>query len=371
MNITVAIGSRANWGSLRSACIALRRRGATVRPVLFASALSDRFGDVRASLKADGFDQYECLSSHIDGDVTDMAKVAGLAAFEWSTYLRNRQQDAVLVVGDRHEVLGAAMAVAYANVRLGHVMGGERTGSIDDKVRDAITALADVHCVATHAASLRVSDIVGDATYGDNPAIRLTGCPRIDTVKEALEGETRRAFLPMLMVSQHPVTTEWQLARAQMAATLDAVGTLATERGYSVELFWPNGDAGTGGTSEAIRAWLNGPVAERLTVRTHRTMGPAEYARMMAATKCLVGNSSSGIREGAWIGTPVVQAGTRQSGRECAGNVLTVANVYNDVERVEWAIRTQVDAGPRPCSTLYGDGAAGDRVADAVMGEGT
>jgi UDP-hydrolysing UDP-N-acetyl-D-glucosamine 2-epimerase len=357
--------------------LACRRRGATVVPVLYASALDARYGDVRASLAADDFHDVRGLHCHTD---EGMSATTGSALVQWQAVLPWLNPDAVVVVGDRHEQMAPAIAAAYANVRLIHTMGGERTGSIDDKVRDAITALADVHCVATYDAQMRVAHIKGSGDYGEvggqefeRHRIHLTGCPRIDTVKEALEGETRRAFLPMLMVSQHPVTTEWQLARAQMAATLEAVGTVATERQYAVELFWPNGDAGTGGTAEAIRAWLNSPATERLQVRTHRTMGPAEYARMMAATKCLVGNSSSGIREGAWIGTPVVQVGTRQSGREVADNVCTLSSAIGGPISRRLMLRGllgRIDAGPRPSSALYGDGTAGEKVASAIMGAG-
>jgi UDP-hydrolysing UDP-N-acetyl-D-glucosamine 2-epimerase len=349
--------------------LACRRRGAAVIPVLYASALDERFGDVRASLLADGWDQVRGLHCHTqDG----MAATTGTALVEWQAVLPWLNADAVVVVGDRHEQLAPAIAAAYAGVRLVHTMGGETSGNIDDKVRDAITALADVHCVATDGALDRVMEIMRPIGICRRGHAEVTGCPRIDTVKEALEGETRRAFLPMLMVSQHPVTD--RTARENhddMAATLEAVTAVAERHGFGVELFWPNADAGAYGTHSAIREWLAGP-GERLTVRTHRTMGPTEYARMMAATKCLVGNSSSGIREGAWIGTPVVQVGGRQRGREMAGNVQTCGGVYANLAEfsnaIALSIGSQVHRGPRECSTLYGDGTAGERVARVVIG---
>lgn len=359
MRVAVAIGSRANWGSLRSACIALRRHDADVRPVLFASALVERYGDVFASLARDGFTDAEGLSCHTEGHVTDMARTAGLAAVEWSTYIRNARPDAVLVVGDRHEVLGAAMAAAYANVRLVHTMGGEVSGSIDDKVRDAITCLADAHCVASRGAMRRVEELMKVGTMA-----HLTGCPRVDTVREAIGSETRRAYERTIMVSQHPVTTE-DGSYGDMAETLQAVGTVAERRNFGVELFWPNADAGTGGSARAIRSWLASEQAENLQVRTHRTMGPEDYARMMARAACLVGNSSSGLREGAWIGTPVVNVGTRQSNREHGANVVDVPAF---ADQIESAIVRQIDHGAYPSSDMYGDGTAGERVAKMVLG---
>lgn len=378
MNVTVALGSRANFGSLRSAMLALRRRGAEVRPVLFATALDERYGDVRGSLKRDDFTPFAELSCHLEGHVTDMGKSAGHAAVEWSTLLRRCPTDAVLVVGDRHEVLGAATAAAYANVRLVHTMGGEVSGSIDDKVRDAITALADVHCVATVGAQRRILRLVGastaekcDVIRSDGYPVHVTGCPRIDTAREVLTLPDR-AYADSLMVSQHPVTTLTDAENfASMQAILQAVERVATDRQLSVELFWPNGDSGTSGTHRAIRAWLNSDASERLQVRTHRAMGPEDYCRMMAATRCLIGNSSSGLREGAWIGTPVVNVGGRQRGREHGENVVDVDPFacINGQGMLRQFISRQCAQGPYPSSSLYGDGTAGERVAAVVMGE--
>lgn len=400
MNIAIALGSRANFGSLRSAMLALRKRGADVVPVLFASALSDRFGDVRGSLERDGFMDIDCARLSGMVDPVNMADTAGMAASAWSRWLGEERPDAVLVCGDRHECLGAAMAAAYAGVRLVHTMGGETSGNIDDKVRDAITALADVHCVATERAADKVHDIVCGAAIRDHlrnmyavhemfpncttssdsaskiyaaAAVHVTGCPRIDTCREAIGAETRRAYEPFIMVSQHPVTTRTeQENETDIAATLRAVEIVASERSLAVELFWPNADDGTEGTQRAIRSWLNSEAAEKLTVRTHRTMGPHDYARMMAATKCLVGNSSSGLREGAWIGTPCVNVGERQRGRERRWNVLA-PGVPSPLrgephDGTTESMRKQLDHGPYDSDPLYGDGTAGEKVADVILG---
>jgi len=381
VNLTVAIGSRANWGSLRSACLALRRRKVDVRPVLFASALSERYGDVPASLARDDFKPFAALATHIEGDTTDMSKTAGLAAIEWGTFLRNNPTDGVLVCGDRHEVLGAAMAAAYAGVRTIHTMGGETSGNVDDRVRDAITSLAGedgLHCVATFDAGARVRSIVNKewdfppsrlANYG----VHVTGCPRIDTVREVLQA--RPDPRPMILVSQHPVTTSWKNSHAEMTATLRAVEVVAQRHRFQVELFWPNADAGTGGTHQAIRDWLNSEGGNSVIVRTHRAMGPEDYARMMASCRVMVGNSSSALRDGAWIGTPAVNVGTRQRGREHGPNVVDVWTnpdlaIAPDAtgEDIEVMLETQLQHGPFPCSTLYGDGTAGAKVAEVICG---
>jgi UDP-N-acetylglucosamine 2-epimerase len=395
MRIALAIGSRANWGSLRGAALALRRRGADVVPVLFASALSERFGDVPASLRGDGFESVVRLSGM--ADPVDMASVAGAAAISWSQWLANEKPDAVLVCGDRHECLGAAMAAAYAGVRLVHTMGGEQSGCIDDRVRDAITALADEHCVATKGAAARVYALTqpkgqgllyqgelvgagggavieyeGKKPVGINfwPHVHVTGCPRIDTCREATEARSGMGSvqifpsLPVIMVSVHPDTEQGDAENQIMTtATLTAAASAAREHGLGVELFWPNADSGTDGVSKAIRAILNSEIAEAIQIRTHRAMGPTEYARMMAGCRVLVGNSSSGIREGAWLGTPCVNVGNRQRGRERAENVIDATTAT-----VGEAIATQLRHGRYAPSELYGDGTAGERVAEVVLG---
>lgn len=379
MNVTVAIGSRANFGSIKSAMLALRHRGAEVRPVLFASALSDRYGDVKASLARDDFKPFACLSSHVEGDVSDMGKVAGIATMEWSTFLRNNPTDTVLVIGDRHEVVAPAIAAAYSGVRACHVMGGETSGNVDDKVRDAITSFAGrdgMHCVATKVARFNVANILhtsGEFAYeeDDAPYIKVTGCPRIDTVRESLA--TRPDVRPMILVSQHPVTTSWQSSHAEMSATLRAVEVVAQRHRLQVELFWPNADAGTGGTHQAIRDWLNSEGGNSVVVRTHRAMGPEDYARMMASCRVMVGNSSSALRDGAWIGTPAVNVGDRQRGREHGENVVDVASVSGESgwyssDEVAECLERQLQHGQFPCSTLYGSGDAGEKVASAICG---
>ena len=383
MNVTIALGSRANFGSIRSAMVALRQRGAEVRPVLFASALSDRYGDVKASLQHDDFRPFAALATHIEGDVSDMAKVSGLSAIEWGTFLRNNHTDSVVVVGDRHECLGPAMAAAYSGTRLVHTMGGEMSGNIDDKVRDSITQLADEHCVATRGAADRVQRMTSvwkvDSLIEANSRIHVTGCPRIDTVRQALEASQprlqtddgfavvdarERAYRNMILVSQHPVTTSWQNSHAEMTETLRAVEAVAQRHRMQVELFWPNADAGTGGTHQAIRDWLNSPGGNSVIVRTHRAMGPDDYARMMAACRVMVGNSSSALRDGAWIGTPAVNVGDRQRGREHGENVT---DCPSRTDAIVHQLEHQISHGPYRSSTLYGDGTAGEKVAAAVL----
>ena len=363
--VVVPLGNRAHFGSLRSAMVALRKRGATVLPVLYASALDDRYGDVEASLRREDFNELTKLPSHIDNA---MASTTGAALMQWASALPVLKPDRVLIVGDRHEQMAPAIAAAYGNVPIVHQMGGETSGSIDDKIRDSITALAGengIHCVATKNAGDRVMRLLNTSfwfEHQESSPIRLTGCPRIDTAKQAIGSETARAHRAFLMLSMHPVTTEPGAAYDEMTATLEASGLACVRHRLAMHLFWPNADAGTNESHKAIRAWLNDKTgtSQQIVITTHRTMGPAQYAQMMAGATVLVGNSSSGLREGAWIGTPVVNVGNRQRGREHGANVVDVSGECGE------AIERQIQHGAYPSSTLYGDGSAGEKVASVV-----
>lgn len=366
MRIGFPLGARANYSSIRSAMLACRTRGATVLPVLYASAADPGFNDVRTIIARDGFEPAAVLPCQTNGA---MAVTTGVALTQWATLLPVLSPDAVVVVGDRHEQLAPATAAAYANVKVAHSMGGEVSGSIDDKVRDAITTLSDVHLVATERAGDRVCTIIGESFWKESQPYKLagiyqTGCPRIDTAAEAI-GTMPRDPLPYIIVAQHPVTTEADQAEHQMRVTLDAAAAVALEKNAALHLIWPNADAGTSGTNIAIRRFLNDPIAERLEVLTHRTMSPDEYARLMARALCIVGNSSSGLREGAWIGTPCVNVGSRQQGREHSANVV---HAPHSRDEIVGAMKVQIGHGPFASSKLYGDGAAGEKVAEVLLG---
>jgi hypothetical protein len=194
--------------------------------------------------------------------------------------------------------------------------------------------------VATEAARTRVARSFG------GPDIIVTGCPSIDLAAEALKlGPIHRAEVVVL---QHPVTGEVEQAGAQMRETIRACGLEAL-------YFWPGEDAGADAMSKELRLAGIHPV---------RNLEPVEFLRVLLGAKVLVGNSSVGIRECSFLGVPVVNIGTRQAGRDRAGNVCDVQHVEALIAQ---AVSVQAQHGPYPSSNLYGDGYAGERIAKALM----
>ena len=330
--ICVFIGSRANYSSIKSALIAIQNHpGLELKIVLGGSALVKKYGNLEKILEKDGFQVDERIQMLVEGDVPSvMVKTAALGMLGLADAFERVKPDYVIVIGDRYEVIAPTIAAAYMNIPVAHTMGGEVTGTIDESIRHAITKFAHIHFPANKESGERIIKM-GER----KDRVFVVGCPRIDTVKSIIDadpgvpedifekcGGVGPAFdlhQPFLLVSQHPVTTEYEDAEKQINETIYA----AVEVGIPIILLWPNSDAGTEGISQGIRKFRE----KYPDIKLHAFLNlPIDiYVRLMNNTACLIGNSSSGIREGAFLGTPCVNVGTRQAGRERGSNVIDVA----------------------------------------------
>lgn len=368
--ICIVVNSRANYGRIKSVMSAVKAHPELeLQLIIGASALLYRFGDVARVIQEDGFESSAVVHSIVEGETpTTMAKSTGLAIVELATHFENLKPDVVLTVADRFETLATAVAASYMNIPLAHTQGGEVTGSIDESVRHAITKLAHIHFPATE----RARDYL--VRMGEDPnTIHLTGCPAIDLLTEIDLGLPADLFKkyggvgatldikkPYIVVLQHPVTTEYGDGFSQITETLNAIGRIGTE-GMQVVWLWPNVDAGSDDVSKGLRMFRekNNPTY----MHFFRNFSPEDYARLINNAQCLIGNSSSGLREGAFLGVPCVNIGSRQRGRERAENVLDVSY---DSEQIYQAIKTQLSHSHYGQSFLVGDGSAGKRIADIL-----
>ena len=363
MRVAVILTARPSWAKLEPVCRALQARpDVELQIIACASALLERYGKVVDVVRAQGYPvAAECFSTYEGSTLLTSAKETGALLVELSSTLRTLQSDCAVVCADRHEVLAAAQAASYLHLPLVHLQGGERSGSIDDRVRDAITQLSDWHCTATERALYRVYSLTGR-----EDRVIWTGCPSIDLAKDALteppvtyeelggSGASINLDTPFLIVAQHPVTDEADQAGEQMWTTL-----LATQQYPRVVLF-SGQDAGSDAMMKALRQ--HQMLAEN--VHTVRNLPPTRFLRLLSQCACLVGNSSAGIREASYLGTPVVNVGFRQQGRERAGNVRDVPHEANAIAQ---AVAQQVKAGRYPSSDLYGSGQAGEKIADVIV----
>jgi UDP-hydrolysing UDP-N-acetyl-D-glucosamine 2-epimerase len=323
--------------------------------VCFGSAVLDRYGQIVDEVRALHDDVYT-VATLVEGDHAAMCTTAGITLTQLGALYGTLRPEVVVIIGDRYEMLPAAYAATLQNIRICHTMGGEISGTVDEATRHSITKLSQIHCVATTRARERV------IAMGEDPArVYQTGCPRIDGVREACSTDGPR--LPRsVLVGLHPVTTESvENNRTLAQATLEGAAQAAKELALPLHVVWPNPDAYRDVIARVMRDFPG--------LHMHRKLDPATYARSMRDCAVMIGNSSSGIREGSWLGTPYVLVGNRQRGRELANNALEVRALADDVAFYAKEQANDAKRGLITRSDLYGSGHASERIAAVLAGE--
>jgi UDP-hydrolysing UDP-N-acetyl-D-glucosamine 2-epimerase len=365
--ICVVVASRANYARIKTALEAIRDHpDLDLQLVAGASLVLERFGNALDIVTQDGFVPDATIRFIIEGETpATMAKSTGLGLLELPTHFERLQPDVVVTVADRFETIATAVAASYMNIPVAHTQGGEVSGSIDESVRHAVTKLAHVHFPSTELSARRV------VAMGEDPAwVFNTGCPSIDLVartdlglrREVLEqfggaGEPVDPEQPFLLVMQHPVTTEYGQGFEQINQTLEAVAELRMQ----TLVFWPNVDAGSEDVAKGIRIFRE--LGQAHGFGFFRNLPPEMFVKLMAHCSCMVGNSSAALREGSFLGTPAVTVGSRQLGREHGPNVV---HVDHDKAEIADAARDQIAHGQYERSHLFGNGTAGQQIADKL-----
>lgn len=265
--------------------------------------------------------------------------------------------DFLLLLGDRGEMLAGAIAALHLGVPCVHIHGGERSGTVDEPVRHAISKLASYHFVATPGSRDRL------LRMGEEEArVFVTGAPGLDGLPELgamSRGDAVRALGlaaggPFILAMFHPVVQQAGQARAQALALLQALGRI----GLPVVWLEPNADAG----AREIIAALDEATLPRNSLRLKHLPRPL-FAAALRHCEALAGNSSAGIIEAATFGTPVLNIGDRQHLRERNPNV---SDVPAQVDAIEAGLRAALGHPRWPCDNLWGDGRAGERTAQLL-----
>ena len=367
--ICVVVTARPSYSRIKTALRAIDAHPELeLQLVIAASALLERYGTAINYIEKDGFTVAAKVFNILEGEnLTAQAKTTGLGILELSSVFERLNPDAVVTVADRFETMATAIAASYMNIPLVHIQGGEVTGNIDEKVRHAITKLADLHLVASEDARNRVIKM------GENPdKVINTGCPSIDIAKELIS-MSHLSFDPFekyggvgsmidihdgyLVVMQHPVTTEYSDSKKHVLETLHAIHQLNIPTFW----FWPNVDAGADGTSKGMRSFREKHNPQN--IHFFKNMEPTDFLELLYHSKCLIGNSSVGVRECAYLGVPVVNIGSRQGGRERGQNIIDVD--YNKDE-IKAAIHKQILHGRYENDLIYGSGESGVIIADVL-----
>lgn len=369
--IAVVITARPSYSRVKTALQAIQEHpDLELQLVVAASALLDRYGSAVNYIEKDGFQIAAKVFNVLEGEnLTAAAKTTGIGILELSTVFDNLKPDMVVTIADRFETMATAISATYMNIPLVHIQGGEVTGNIDEKVRHSITKLADYHFVASQDAYERVIRL------GEDPAtVFNTGCPSIDLADRVKQnpgldfdpydkyggvGACPDLSKGYIVVMQHPVTNEYQDSRKHINETLYAIREIE----FPVIWFWPNVDAGADGTSAGIRHFRE--KYQTSHIHFFKNMEGEDFLKLLYNSKCLVGNSSVGIRECAYLGVPVVNIGSRQNKRARGANVLDVGY---ERESIAAAVQHFIHNGRPEPSHVYGGGNAGNQIA-ALLAE--
>jgi UDP-hydrolysing UDP-N-acetyl-D-glucosamine 2-epimerase len=368
--ICVVLTTRGNYAKMKSTMSRLANDPRVALQVVAGGAVLDSsYGDHSKAIEADGF-KIAARLDYIESGKTlqSVTESAARCTSAMGRILAHLQPDWLMVVADRYEALSIAQSGLCQNIRIAHLEGGETSGSIDERIRHAVSKLAHLHFPSNEDAALRLRKLGEPAE-----AIHVVGTPSLDTLagvdlsdrsapgaRLARAGEGREVDLDQdyIVISQHPVVTEYADAARQFAETAAAV----REIGLPAVWILPNDDAGANAVKAPLQELINDSSAPPIGVIG--SMPFTEYAALLTGARCLLGNSSSGVRESAFLGVPVVNIGTRQNGRYVRSrNVMTVGY---DAQAIAQAARRQIAHGRYPSDTVFGDGHAGERIAAVI-----
>lgn len=368
-SICVPVTSRGNYGKFKPIMHAVSAHpDLELQLIVGGGALLHRYGNFVEDGRLDGFEVDRSIYFLLEGEnPITMAKSTGNALIEFTTAFEDLEPDVVLTIADRFEEVAIATAASFQNIPLAHVEGGEVSGSIDESIRHSITKLSHLHFPSTERAAERVRNLGEPAD-----SVFTVGSPSLDVISDldlndmapverALRDKGVGPEIDLdedyLLVIHHPVTTEYEQNRRYVEETIEAVDEL----GMPTIWLWPNMDAGSDGVSKGIRVYRERTDPDFIHFFTSL---PIEvYARVLDNCACIVGNSSSGIRESSYLGVPSVNIGNRQRGRERGRNVV---DVPHSADAIQDAISTQVSHGRYEPEHIYGNGDAGERIADVL-----
>jgi GDP/UDP-N,N'-diacetylbacillosamine 2-epimerase (hydrolysing) len=352
-------GTRADFGLIQSTLQAIYQSDdLTLSIIVTGTHLADQYGSTIDDIVAAGLP----VSAKVVCDLAPpsgatMARNIGIMLIGFVDALNEIKPDLVLLLGDRGEMLAGALAAIHLNIHIAHIHGGERSGSVDEPIRHAISKLSHFHFTATKDAQDRL------VRMGEPPErIFVTGAPGLDGI-EKLACLARKTLMtemgldlqaPVALMVYHPVLQEVRSAEEGVLLILNALRA----QGVQVVALMPNSDAGSDQIRNVLKTRANEP---GVRVVTHF---PRErFISWIAAVDLMIGNSSAGIIEAASFGTSVINIGSRQNLRERNTNTIDSSV---DAIAIESAVALALAHGPHLRKNIYGDGHASRRIVDLL-----
>ena len=358
--VAVITGTRADYGILYPVLKAIdSSENLKLQLIVCGMHLCPDFGMTIKEIEKDGFeisDKFETVFSSDTG--SSMAKTVGLSIMYAAQSFERLKPDIVLVLGDRGEMLAAAIAACYMNIPVAHIHGGEVSGTVDESIRHAITKLSHIHFPATEDSRNR---IIKMGEKEEN--VFVVGAPGLDVIK-ITKYMSREEFLnkfslkddKIILMTQHPVTTEIGDVDFQIRETLNAIVSI----GKQTVITYPNSDSGGRIIIRRIEEYRQ----KYSFIKVYKNLSQYDYLNLLNNADVMVGNSSSGIIEAASFKLPVVNIGTRQNGRLRGINVMDAA--YSKKEIINAINKSLYDddyiKSLDKCINPYGDGNASSKI---------
>lgn len=360
--ILVVSGTRSEYGLLKPVIESLRKSpNLKTQIVITGSHLEEIFGKTIKEVKGD-FKIDEILRLPLKKDTNEaMSLLVGKSILGFTKIFKQLKPSMILILGDRVEVFGAAVAGYYLNIPIAHLHGGDKSigGHLDDSVRHAITKLAHLHFAATKKSAQRIIRM-GEEKW----RVFVVGATGIDSIaKENIISRQKIAkkynldlSKPILLAVQHSLTTESDYAAGQIKETLEAIRELK----FQTILIYPNADAGGRRMIKAI-----GKYKKYSFIRIYKNIPHKDYLSLMKISSVMIGNSSSGIIEAPSFYLPVVNIGSRQEGRERTNNIIDVRHKKEEIKKaIKFAIyNKKFREKVKKCKNPYGSGNAGFKIA--------
>lgn len=360
--ILAVTGSRAEYGLLLPVLEKITEsRSLGLSLIVTGAHLLPKYGNTVQDIRKDGFPIKTVQMYRSSDDSPSERGRAFARGVKGFTRLIDRiKPHFVLLLGDRIEPFSAAVASAILGVPIAHIHGGDTSdcGQIDDSIRHSISKFANIHFAASKNSADRLKKM------GEMPwRIFNVGSPGLDTLlrhniwsKEAIFKELNLdPGKPMMLCLQHSVIIEKDDAKRQMSKTIEAI----KEVGLQTVVIYPNNDPGSANVISVIESSRN-----ISNIRIVRNLEHMKFISLMRFASVMIGNSSSGVTESASFKLPSISIGTRQTGRECAKNVLFVGhNKKNIVGAIIDVLHgNKFKKALRSCRNPYGDGHASERI---------
>ena len=362
--ILFVIYNRSNYGRLKPILEKVKKsKDFDLQIILTSSSVLYKYGDLADIIKKDGFKINYAFYSHVEGENNiTMTKSVSIIINELTTAFKLLKPNIVVTIGDRYETMATGICASFLNIFLIHIQGGELTSSIDEKDRHSITKLSNLHLVCTNQSKNVVLQM------GENRKnVFNVGCTSIDLIKKinfksnvnlskykygvGNKVDLKKKYIVVLV---HPNTLNYKKNLELVANTFESIKKINMQTIW----IWPNIDAGSDLMSKFLRAKREKNL--NLKINFYKNFEPEDYLKLIFNSECLIGNTSSGIRECSYLAIPFVNIGDRQSDREKAKNVFSSKIDKKLIEKnILLAIKSK---NKLKRSKIYGDGNSSEKI---------